>query len=243
MVLETTLYLIGALGVAIFSALAELMGTSLDEVVAGLGLIFSDLAQWGSNVLQWFTSIGTNITNGISSFWEGIVSFFVNGFENIKSKVTNGLNAVKTTFTNIFENVKKIVSDAVDFLKSIFNFEWKLPEIKLPHFTISGEFNLDPMNFSMPTIGIEWYQKAMSAPYLLDNAIIFGASSGKLLGAGESGKEIVYGHESLMRDIGAVVDSRLANMEFVVPVYIGGKKIDQQIVTANARNAVVSGGR
>ena len=99
------------------------------------------------------------------------------------------------------------------------------------------------MNFQMPTIGVEWYRKAMNNPYILEDATIFGAAGGKLLGAGESGREMVYGHDQLMRDIGAVVDSRLGNLEFVVPVYIGGKKIDQQIVTANARNSVVSGGR
>lgn len=39
------------------------------------------------------------------------------------------------------------------------------------------------------------------------------------------------------------IDRRLSNMEFTIPVYIGGKKIDQQIINANARNIVVSGGR
>lgn len=43
--------------------------------------------------------------------------------------------------------------------------------------------------------------------------------------------------------IGLYIERALSKMEFVVPVYIGGKKIDQQIVMANARNAVVSGGR
>ena len=87
------------------------------------------------------------------------------------------------------------------------------------------------------------FRSAMNQPYLLDSATIFGATSGRLLGAGESGAEMIYGRDQLMADIGAVVDAKLSNMEFVVPVYIGGKKIDQQIVTANARNSVISGGR
>jgi len=51
------------------------------------------------------------------------------------------------------------------------------------------------------------------------------------------------GSTASMDSIMAYIDNRLSKMEFVVPVYIGGKKIDQQIVTANARIAVVSGGR
>lgn len=243
MLLETVLYLLGALAVAILESLMALGGSSLDEVTDAVADIIGVLVSWGSSVLQWFAGIGDSIKNGVSNFFSAIGNFFSNGFNNLKEKATNGLNAVKDKFHSIFETVKTTVKNAIEFLKGLFNFEWKLPDIKLPHFSITGDFNLDPMNFSMPKISVEWYQKAMSAPYLLDDATIFGAASGKFLGAGESGREIVYGHENLMADIGAVIDSRLGNMEFVIPVYIGGKKIDQQIVTANARNSMISGGR
>lgn len=239
----TVLELLGLLAMSVFQSIAGLMGTSLEEVGEGLGLLFKGLAEWGANVIQWLSGIGTSITTGVSNFFTGAVEFFTNGFNSMKEKASNGLNAVKDTFFNIFETVKNTVKNAVEFLKGLFKFDWKLPEIKLPHFTITGEFNLDPMNFQMPKIGIEWYRKAMAQPYLLDDASIFGAAGGKLLAGGESGKEIVYGHAQLMSDIGQAIDSRLKNLQFVVPVYIGANKIDQQIKTANARNAVSSGGR
>ena len=243
LVLDTILQLIGMIALSIFSALATLMGSSLEEVGQGLEYGFQLLSEWGAGVIEWFTGIGTSIKDGVTSFFTNVGNFFSNGIENIKTKVRDGLDAVKQKFTDIFEGAKTIVSNALEFIKGLFKFEWKLPELKLPHFSISGDFNLDPMNFSMPKISVEWYQKAMSTPYLLDDATIFGASAGKLLGAGESGQEVVYGRDQLMRDIGAAVQSGMGSMQLVANIYVGGKKIDQQIVTANARNAVISGGR
>lgn len=197
-ILETILYLIGALTVAVLESLAALMGSSFDEVTDGVAEIIAGLVQWGSDVFQWFRNIGNNITNGLRNFWNGVINFFVNGFSNIKDKVTNGLNAVKEKFTGIFDKVKDTVKNAIDFIKGLFKFEWSLPKIKLPHFSISGKLDLLAVPPQIPKVGIDWYRKAMNEPYILNEATIFGASNGKLLGAGESGSEVVVGTEKLM---------------------------------------------
>lgn len=61
--------------------------------------------------------------------------------------------------------------------------------------------------------------------------------------ANASGATGTGGARSMAEEINAIIDAKLSKMEFVVPVYIGGKKIDQQIVSATARAAVISGGR
>ena len=63
------------------------------------------------------------------------------------------------------------------------------------------------------------------------------------VGASGMSSAMKSANSTLLEGIGAYIDSKLEKMEFTVPVYIGGKKIDQQIVMANARNAVISGGR
>ena len=236
-----------ALGDDIGNLIYEAFGTTLLDMYNSFITWVTDmgtkLAEFGTSVLTGIGEFGADCIEGVANFMADIIEWFVSGFDSIKQTVTDALNNVGQTFSDIFENAKNIVSGAIEFIKGLFDFEWKLPELKLPHFTISGEFNLDPTNLSMPTIGVEWYAKAMNTPYLLDNATIFGAAGGKLLGGGESGNEMVYGHDQLMADIAAVVDSRLDNIQIVAPIYIGGKKIDQQVVIANARNSVVSGGR
>lgn len=199
MVLETVLYLIGALAIALLSALASLGGSSLEEVVDGLGDIFMAIANWGKSVISWFKNIGSNIKSGVTTFFSNVGSFFSTGFQNIREKVSEGLEAVKTKFTSIFENVKNIVKNAIDKLKSFFNFNWSLPKIKLPHFKISGSFSLNPPK--IPTFSVSWYKKAMEEPYMLNNATIFGAAGGRLLGGGEAGSELVVGTNKLMNMI------------------------------------------
>ena len=237
------------LGEDIGNLIYEAFGTTLLDMYNSFITWVTDmgtkLAEFGTSVLTGIGEFGADCIEGVANFMADIIEWFVSGFDSIKQTVTDALNNVGQTFSDIFENAKNIVSGAIEFIKGLFDFEWKLPELKLPHFTISGDFNLDPTNFSMPTIGVEWYAKAMNTPYLLDNATIFGAAGGKLLGGGESGNEMVYGHDQLMADIAAVVDAKLQSiqLEITAPIYIGGKKIDQQVIMANARNSVISGGR
>lgn len=244
LILETLLELIGAIGMSVFNLIGGLLGMDAQEIQDSILTVFNGLTQWGADVLQWLTNGLQNITSGVTTFFTNIISFFTNGFENIRSKVASALDAVKSKFTSIFDGAKQIVSNAIEYIKGLFNFEWKLPELKLPHFSISGEFSLDPTNLQLPTISVEWYKKAYDEPYILEGATIFGTAGGRLLGGGEGGSsEVVVGTNRLMEMMSAVVRQGLGELEFVIPVYIGGKKIDQQVVTANARNAVVSGGR
>ena len=58
-----------------------------------------------------------------------------------------------------------------------------------------------------------------------------------------SGAGRASGTRATADDIIRSIDARLSKLELTANIYIGGKKIDQQVVTANARAAVISGGR
>ena len=105
--------------------------------------------------------------------------------------------------------MKSVVKTAIDKIKSLFNFEVKLPHIKLPHFSIkpSGWQIGDLLDGEIPSLGIEWYAKAMDDGMILDSPTIFGAANGKLLGAGEAGSETIVGTKSLMNMIQQAVDN------------------------------------
>ena len=129
-----------------------------------------------------------NVVNSIKS---GIS----NGFNAIKSTVSNIVNGIKNTISNVFNTIWSTVSGIVNKLKSVFNFSWSLPKIKLPHFSITGSFSLNPP--SIPHFSVDWYKKAMSGGMILKDATIFGQSGGTLLGGGEAGDEAVVGVSSL----------------------------------------------
>ena len=197
-ILNTTLYLIGALGYAILKALGSLLGQTLWELTEGFADMFSKAKDFGSKIGSWLRDKIQSGKNAVQNFFSSIGNFFTNGFNNIKTKVDNGLNNIKNKFTTIFDNAKNIVKNAIDYIKGLFNFQWSLPKLKLPHFKISGQLDLFATPPQIPSVSVEWYKKAMNQPYLLDSATIFGAAGGRLLGGGESGSELVIGTNKLM---------------------------------------------
>lgn len=166
----------------------------------------------------------------------------------------NLLDGIKDKFHSIWDGIKSFMSGVIDFLKGIFNFQWELPKIKLPHFKISGEFSLNPPK--VPTLSIDWYKKAQDNAYLLDGATIFGSRGGSLLGGGEAGSEMVVGKDYLMNMIsqaaGGGIDpdalraafmEALTGMEMVAPVYIGQDRLDEAVAKVTLRATYRSGGR
>ena len=209
---------------------------------------------WGA-IKTTTTTVFDAVKSAASTAWSGIKTTITTVIDSIKLAVSTGLNAVKTTasniltglktaFTNVFDGIWKFVKGAVDKLKGIFNFNWSLPKIKLPHFSISGSFSLSPP--SIPHISVQWYKKAMNNGMILNSPTIFGRSGNTLLAGGEAGPEAVVGVSPLMEMIQSAVDNNMQMMDtgnITIPVYIGGNLIDEMIVTAQQRRALRSGGR
>lgn len=116
---------------------------------------------------------------------EEIRSAFASKLDAVKSAVSSKLEAVKSKFSSIFESAKSIVSNAIEKIKSFFNFEWSLPKIKLPHFSISGSFSLSPP--SIPHISVSWYAKGG----VFDVPTLFTYGDGQIGGLGEHGAEAI----------------------------------------------------
>ena len=153
---------------------------------------------------------GGGIKGVLKTAVEGYVNLWKAGFEQINNltggklgealnTVTSKLSQIRDKFTSVFDGAKQIVSNAISYIRGLLSGELSFPHIRMPHFSISGEFSLDPP--SVPHISVEWYKKAMTNPFLLNGATIFGAMNGKLLGGGESGSEMIVGTNKLMEMI------------------------------------------
>lgn len=133
-------------------------------------------------------------------------------FEAIKTSITQTFESVKKSVSDTWENIKKTISDAIEKIKGFLKFDFKLPDLKLPH--IKYDLVSVPVLGTIPdprTLRVEWYAKAMENGMILRNPTIFGAANGHFLGAGEAGPEVVVGASSLFNMIRGAVASTTNN--------------------------------
>ena len=129
-------------------------------------------------------SIKEGLDNAKASFmnWaNGVKAFWGNVFNNISNTVSTALENVKSSIKNKLDSAFNIVKGIVDKIRSVFNLKWSLPELKLPHVSVSGgkpPFGIGGMG-SLPKFDIKWFE----------NGGVFGKPS--LIGVGENGKEAV----------------------------------------------------
>lgn len=171
-----------------------------------------------------FTAIKERITTPIND----AKNRAINAFNNIKSRIVNIVNSIKNTVSNVFGKIKtamttpinkakEAISSVVSKIKGLFSgLSIKMPKIKTPHFAISpkGWKIGDLLDGKIPKLAIDWYAKAMNNPLLLNKPTVFGydSASGKLLGGGEKGAEVVAGANTLMGMISGAVESQMSGM-------------------------------
>ncbi len=209
---------LSAVGIDADSAIANVKSTvsnGLEAVRGFFGNIMGAAADTAkeklNNIKSAYEANGGGIKGVVAVAQEGIKGYFTSGLtfiDNltggkltaIKNKFTDGLNSAKNTVTGVLDNIKSgfqskldaahsIVTGVVDKIKGAFNFSWKLPDLKLPHISVSGgeaPFGIGGKG-SLPKFDIQWYANGgiMTAP------TIFGAAGGKLLGGGEAGDEAI----------------------------------------------------
>lgn len=162
-----------------------------------------------SNVWNGLKSATSSVWNGIKSsvesVWNGLKSTATTAFNGIKSTVTNVWNGIKSVTTSTWNAVKsaiekpinaakQAVSSAINKMKSLLNVHLPTPKIKLPHFSVSGKFGLNPP--SIPKFSVRWYDKGG----------IF--SSPSIIGVGEKRPEFVGALDDLKAIVAEVIDKK-----------------------------------
>ena len=156
----------------------------------------------------------TNAKNKVSEIFTNIKTKISDTVSSIRDKVSSVFNSVKEKMTAPIQKARDTIKGIVDKIKGFFSgMNISFPKIKLPHFSVkpSGWSIGDLLKGSIPSLGIEWYAKAMDEPLVMNNPAIFGynPSTGKFMGGGEAGSEVVSGTETLLDMIARVVDSRI----------------------------------
>ncbi len=183
----------------VWNSIKTAVSTAINAVKTTVSNVFNSVKSTVTTIWNGIkTAIDTawnNIKTGVSTAINGVKSTVSSVFNSVKSTVSSVWGEIKSAITTPIEEAKTAVKNAIDKIKGFFDFEWSLPKLKMPHFTISGSFSLNPP--SVPSFGVEWYAKAMNAPMILNGATIFGTAGGKLLGGGEAGREMIGGVDTV----------------------------------------------
>ena len=156
-------------------------------------------------VKGYFTAGLTFIDNLTGGKLSTVASYFTEKLEAAKSTVTGILDGIKQGFSEKLEAAKTIVSGAIDAIKGFFKFDWELPKLKLPHFSITGEFSVNPPK--VPSFGVQWYKEGG----IMTNPTMFGINGSNAMVGGEAGAEAILPLSTLWDKLGMFIDSAMNN--------------------------------
>lgn len=145
------------------------------------------------------------VIEGIKTAWEAIAKPVGEVLGGIGDKVDSIFGGIKDTVDSVMSGnsgIEHIVSDTIDQILRDFDFDWSLPDLKLPHISISEYMDVPGLG-TIPApwgIHIDWYAKAYDSPYLFTSPTVINGR-----GFGDRGTryggELVYSHDKLMDDI------------------------------------------
>ena len=169
-----------------------------------------ELKNW---VIEKWTALKDGVVNAVANikeqalfYWTALKTGIGIIVDTVRNKVVGAWNAVKDKTVSIFAAVKSAIitpiQNAVDFVKGAIDkirgffsgLTLELPHIKLPHFSLQGDFSLVPP--SVPKLSVDWYKTGG----------IF--DSPTIAGIGEAGPEAVIPLDTLWKKLDKIAESR-----------------------------------
>jgi len=160
-----------------FQSGREKVNSAFEKVGSWFGDRWNDIKDGVKEADTWFGEKFESAKEKTQNPFQKIGSWFGDRWKDMQDALKEIPNWFKNLFNDAMDNAKSAVQSGVDALKSIFDFEWHLPKLELPHINITGGFSLNPPSF--PSFDISWYARGG----------VFNSPS--IIGVGEAGQEAV----------------------------------------------------
>ena len=220
----TVIGVIGAL-VAAIAPLLMVLGkvafsiSSIMSLASTLGLSFSALAGPVGiviGVIAALIAIGVLLYKNwdkIKATAKKLKDAVVATFQGMKDRVKNIFTGIKEAMTKPIEKAKDLIKGFIDKIKGFLNFKFKLPHIKVPHFSIQppGWSIGDLLQGVIPSLGVDWHADGV----IFKKPTIIGRH-----GFGEAGDEAAVPLDPFWDRMDRIVESVEANSgQTVINVY------------------------
>ena len=160
-----------------FQSGRDKVNSAFEKVGSWFGDRWNDIKDGVKEADTWFGEKFESAKEKAQNPFQKIGSWFGDRWKDMQDALKEIPNWFKNLFNDAMDNAKSAVQSGVDALKSIFDFEWHLPKLELPHIKITGGFSLNPPSF--PSFDVSWYARGG----------VFNSPS--IIGVGEAGQEAV----------------------------------------------------
>ena len=196
-------------------------------IAAAITAVILIIQNWGS-ICEWFGNLWNAIWSGVTSTfsamgdsihetWTNVYNWTTSKVNDMNSAVTGAYNTMKdgvaSAMQAVYDHTVQPIIDAynnvkvwIDNLKGILSGELPFPNIKIPHFSISGSFSLNPPK--VPSFGVQWYAKGG----VLTKPTIFGMNGDQAMGGGDAGPEAVAPISVLQQYVSQAVEGSNAQI-------------------------------
>ena len=182
-----------------WGSICEWFGNLWNAIWSGVTSFFGGVGQsiqdtW-NGAMDWIKQKADDAKSGILSTFQGIEDGCINAFNSVKDGITN---AISTAYNNVkywFQKIEDTLSGTLSF-----------PNIKMPHFSITGSFSLNPP--TVPYFGVQWYAKGG----VLTKPTLFGMNGDQAMGGGDAGPEAVAPISVLQQYVSQAVEGSNAQI-------------------------------
>lgn len=211
-VLAPLLIGLGKVSFAISSilSLAATVGPAIGGIVAALGPVILIIAAVVAAGILLYKNWDTIKAKAVA-----LKNSIIKTFNDVKAKVTTIWNGIKNAITTPINKAVSTIQSAISKIKSIINgAKLSLPKIKLPHFSLSGKFSLNPP--SVPKLSVSWYKTGG----IFDSPTIYP------IGIGEAGPEAVVPLDTLWNKLDKIADASATGAGSIVVNVYGSPGMD-----------------